>query len=100
MSRSTIATAFLFISFFCGLFTGENSYRLTINFDKQLHQVPATLFGVFFEDINHAIDGGLYAQLIRNGSFGHSNPLEGWSVEKSGDTCVKIENTDPLNQNN
>lgn len=27
------------------------------------------LFGVFFEDINHAADGGLYAELVRNRSF-------------------------------
>ncbi|MEJ5228383.1 MAG: alpha-L-arabinofuranosidase C-terminal domain-containing protein [Pseudothermotoga sp.] len=100
MSRSAITMTFLFVSFFCGLFAGENSYRLIIDFDKQLHQVPPTLFGIFLEDINHAIDGGLYAQLVRNGSFEHSNPLEGWSVEKSTDVHARIENTDPLNQNN
>ena len=27
------------------------------------------LFGIFFEDINHAADGGLYAEMIRNRSF-------------------------------
>ena len=27
------------------------------------------LFGIFFEDINHAADGGLYAELVQNGSF-------------------------------
>lgn len=27
------------------------------------------LFGIFFEDLNHAADGGLYAELIRNRSF-------------------------------
>jgi len=27
------------------------------------------LFGIFFEDINHAADGGLYAELLQNGSF-------------------------------
>ncbi len=27
------------------------------------------LFGVFFEDLNHAADGGLYGELLRNGSF-------------------------------
>ena len=27
------------------------------------------LYGVFFEDINHAADGGLYAELVRNRSL-------------------------------
>ena len=27
------------------------------------------LFGLFFEDINHAADGGLYGELIQNRSF-------------------------------
>lgn len=32
-------------------------------------KVSPTLYGIFFEDINHAADGGLYAELIRNRSF-------------------------------
>ncbi len=27
------------------------------------------MYGVFFEDINYAADGGLYAELVRNRSF-------------------------------
>ena len=37
------------------------------------------LIGIFFEDISHAADGGLYAELLQNGSFEYS-PAErdGW----------------------
>ncbi|MBQ8157901.1 MAG: alpha-N-arabinofuranosidase [Prevotella sp.] len=37
------------------------------------------LIGIFFEDINNSADGGLYAELIQNGSF-EFNPSErdGW----------------------
>ena len=37
------------------------------------------LIGIFFEDISHAADGGLYAELLQNGSFEYS-PMErdGW----------------------
>src|SRR5574344_2132880 len=31
--------------------------------------ISPNLYGIFFEDINHAADGGLYAELIRNRSF-------------------------------
>ena len=47
------------------------SAQVTINIDlnKSGHPVSPTLYGIFFEDINHAADGGLYAELIRNRSF-------------------------------
>ena len=37
------------------------------------------LIGIFFEDISHAADGGIYAELVQNGSFEYS-PAErdGW----------------------
>ena len=39
------------------------------------------LIGIFFEDISSAADGGLYAELIQNGSFEY-NPTErdGWGA--------------------
>lgn len=32
-------------------------------------QISPMLYGIFYEDINHAADGGIYAELIRNRSF-------------------------------
>ena len=31
--------------------------------------ISPDLFGIFFEDINYAADGGLYAELVQNRSF-------------------------------
>lgn len=36
------------------------------------------MYGIFFEDINFAADGGLYAELIKNRSFEFDEPLTGW----------------------
>ena len=36
-------------------------------------KVSPNLYGIFFEDINHASDGGLYAELISNRSFEDSS---------------------------
>lgn len=36
------------------------------------------MFGIFFEDINFAADGGLYPELIKNRSFEFDQPLAGW----------------------
>ena len=33
------------------------------------HDISDTLYGIFLEDINHALDGGLYAELVKNRSF-------------------------------
>ncbi len=54
-----------------GLMGTNTSAQVVINVDA-LQQGPAvspTHYGIFYEDINHAADGGLYAELIRNRSF-------------------------------
>ena len=42
-------------------------------------QISDELIGIFFEDISSAADGGLYSELIQNGSFEYT-PAErdGW----------------------
>jgi alpha-L-arabinofuranosidase len=64
------------------------------------------LFGIFFEDLNHAADGGLYGELVRNRSFEFCpvdnkdyHSLTAW--ETTGDHAVIcIEDKNPLNPNN
>lgn len=45
--------------------------QVVINIDANQRgpMVSPTHYGIFYEDINHAADGGLYAELIRNRSF-------------------------------
>ena len=45
------------------------THQLDINLKKAGAPIPSTLYGIFFEDINYAADGGLYAELIKNRSF-------------------------------
>lgn len=42
--------------------------KLTVNTQKEKAEL-GSMFGIFFEDLNHAADGGLYAELVRNRSF-------------------------------
>ena len=67
------------------------------------------LFGIFFEDLNYAADGGLYAELIQNRSFEYApadrkgwNPLTAWeyTTDGFGYGTISIETTTPLNGNN
>src|ERR1700712_5541085 len=45
-------------------------------------QVQPTMYGIFFEDINQAADGGVYAELVKNRSFEFKMPLMGWKEIK------------------
>lgn len=36
---------------------------------REKREATGDLFGIFFEDINHAADGGLYAELVQNRAF-------------------------------
>lgn len=42
---------------------------VSIDIQKKGAAVASSMYGVFFEEINHAGDGGLYAELVRNRSF-------------------------------
>ena len=62
--------------------------QVTIDIDAQQRgpKVSPMLYGIFYEDINHAADGGIYAELIRNRSFedgpryGAPADMQGWST--------------------
>ena len=38
------------------------------------------MYGIFFEDINYAADGGLYGELVKNRSFEFPDALMGWKA--------------------
>jgi len=43
-------------------------------------KIPSTLWGLFFEDINRAADGGVYAEMVENRSFDFPKPMTAWST--------------------
>lgn len=45
---------------------------LMIALDAPAKPISPELFGIFFEDLNYAADGGLYAELLQNHSFEYS----------------------------
>jgi alpha-N-arabinofuranosidase len=51
---------------------------VTVQADRPGAAIPRTLFGLFFEDINFAADGGLYPERVKNRSFEFPEPLMGW----------------------
>ncbi len=54
---------------------------LTVKANKPGAAVQSTMYGIFFEDINFAADGGLYAELVKNRSFEfYPDHLMGWQA--------------------
>lgn len=80
--------------------TGANESPYTINIDAadRSKDVSDNMWGLFFEDINSAADGGLYAELVQNRSFETEKDGHLYSWETEGD--VKINTESPLNENN
>ena len=72
----------------CWLCCGAATAQVTIDIDANQRgpRISPTHYGIFFEDINHAADGGLYAELIRNRSFedgpryGAPADMQGWKA--------------------
>jgi len=57
--------------------------ELTVDMSETIAPIQPTMYGVFFEDINFAADGGLYAEMIKNRSFEFTIPMMGWSQPNS-----------------
>lgn len=90
---------------------------ITIHGDKPGAAISPTLYGVFFEDINYAADGGLYAEMVQNRSFEYfeidpaklrgdgkktpTPPLLAWlPVERGMTSTAATNSTSPLNPRN
>ena len=66
-----------------------------INMKKTGAPIQSTMYGIFFEDINYAADGGLYAELVKNRSFEFPNALQGWKIFGN----VEVRNDGPFERN-
>ena len=83
---------------------------LRVNPSEVRAEMSDTLYGLFFEDINHAADGGLYAELLDNRSFEYENLLNpqrfdhytGWTFRflSTGKGKISLMDEEPLHENN
>lgn len=108
----------------------EYDALITINANDKGIEFSKDMYGIFLEDINHALDGGLYAEMIQNRDFEYNrtpenmqrindfsvatqsqnwkerydkpDPLFSWSLKTEGNSVATISQTNklPLNQNN
>jgi len=126
-----MALLILTISLFSFTFNWKDNpdCEIIIDASKPQIQMGSDMYGIFFEDINHASDGGLYAELIQNRDFeanripenmsfaekdmiqnskgwkekyARPSSLQAWNLLKKGDCEGSIEQVDvnPLNSSN
>ncbi len=88
----------------------EGTSTLSIDGDGTGASISDDMFGIFYEDINYAADGGLYAELVRNRSFefnssdnGSFTGLTAWQVldrSAAGTTGTVVDDASRLNAMN
>ncbi len=80
--------------------TSEAIIRVDVS--HPLRSISPTLWGIFFEDISHAADGGLYAELVRNRSFEDGPRRDHWFLVTSPGAkgSISIDSSRPLNSAN
>jgi len=77
----SILSCFLFFS----LVQAQPVSEIKVVINQRVNAVPSSMWGIFFEDINFAADGGIYAELVKNRSFNFNDPLMGWKwINKDG----------------
>ena len=78
-----------------GLALNAATNELVVQTNKIGAPVQPTMYGLFFEDINYAADGGLYAEMIKNRSFEFPENFMGWEIFGH----VDLKNDGPFERN-
>lgn len=86
------------------------TYKVDINLEHldENQKISDTLFGLFLEDINYAVDGGMYAEMVKNRSFEYGieardEQLHGWEPTSEAVTFEVYDGSadgTALNENN
>lgn len=74
---------FFLLAFPLGVTFAQQKENIIINLKEKGADISPSMYGVFFEEINHAGDGGLYGELVQNRSFEEKDMPEGY--HKVGD---------------
>jgi alpha-N-arabinofuranosidase len=71
--------------------TKPTTGKLTIHADQPVSKVSPTLYGLMTEEINYSYDGGLYAEMVRNRTFGGDwSGILHWVLLEYGSAQAKI----------
>lgn len=88
------------------LFAGLKPVSVNINIDaSKSKKISNMLTGIFFEDINYAADGGLYAELIQNRDFEYNlndklGKDKNWTHRMAWNGTFSIDSLNGIHPNN
>ncbi len=89
------------VALLCLPLTAKAQVNITVDTNSPGADISQMLYGIFYEDINHAADGGIYAELVRNRSFeDDAQEAVSWEPYTSaeGDVSMEIETKNLLNK--
>src|SRR4051812_17005666 len=96
--RATLIGAVLAAMLFSPVHAQEPLDRLTIDTGKPGVKVSPLLHGIFFEEINRAGDGGIYAEMLQNRSFEDNVDVPiAWKLK---DATASLDTSNPINPTN
>ena len=78
MNKKRLLSCIIAASSLLGAYAQPHTFD--VNTKKVGAAVQPTMYGIFFEDINYADDGGLYGELVKNRSFEFPDALMGWKA--------------------
>lgn len=102
MIRKITILAFLIAPFLSSVnLFAQKTPSIVVKVNQPVASIQPTMWGIFFEDINLAADGGIYAELVKNRSFEFFKPLMGWRILKpdttTGVLIINQSETNPAN---
>src|SRR3569832_201834 len=91
--------SFVMLAAIFGAHAGAQTGRLTVKVDRPGVKISPMLYGLMTEEINHAYDGGLYAELIRNRNLKENaaRPVHWSLVGNSLGGSLELDSQTPLN---
>lgn len=91
--RFLFSLTFLFFLFLISCNSQPNDF-IEVDLSSRGLEVSPIMYSLFFEEINHAGDGGLYAEMVKSSSFEEPEMPEGyraddiWLVAKKGERNI------------
>jgi alpha-N-arabinofuranosidase len=106
--RKTFKNITLAFGLLFGFIANAQEHQLIVDARKEIAEIQPTMYGIFFEDINFAADGGLYPELVKNRGFEFKLGLMGWmepnsdrhSFNKNSGKAQLIKYSDSTNNHN
>src|ERR1035437_10336503 len=101
MRRQQRSCASLVLALAGGCAAWAQGLQLTVDATRPGAAISPLLHGIYFEELNHAGEGGLYAEMVQNRTF-EEQTTAGWSLRAHPGATgrMSLDTSHPLNAAN